>query len=331
MFSNDRSGRNYFNTVELDNNQNFNEVRDYDSSKLLKTILRPIPMVNARFMLIDLLSPFRAIYFPLAHQAGPGFEDLCVYLMIDFRLRQGAEMLYPAINTYRPLRFDREKGLDYRHTDVMSIDLKGIYDYLILPQQLRAPEKGLYRTERRGDELITMWDRARPSPMRPGGGNGPNPVLTVRRPFLRDIDLVGVINDNFGVDVTWQPYQYSSWVVKFITHIVNLGLGFIPVVGPLASVSFSVTLQAITDPDGFRDQNILHLSADIVAAVIEGGISVRRNLPRSHQGSGAMMVLVKGMPESEQKASDERGQISEQAVADEEKQPAYQDKAKNDR
>ena len=308
MFSDEQNGRNFFRRIDMVNNQNFNEVRDFDSSGPLKTILRPVPMVRAKYMLIDWVNPIRAIYFPLAHQAGPGYEDLCVYLMIDFRLRQGVEVLHPRSGTYLSLNFDRELGLDYRHLYVMSFDLKGIYDYLILPQQLRAPEKGLYRTEPRGDALITMWGHDEPTSRAPSFLN---------RPFLREIDLVSVINNNFGVDVTWQPYQYSSWVVNFLTHVIELGLGFIPVIGPLMSVSFSVGLQIITDPDAFRSENILHLSADIIAALISGGMDVRDNLPRSHQRAGAKIIVIRGLPEEElvpleQEAKDKEKQISEE-------------------
>ena len=284
MYSNNQNGSPYFRQIILENNQNYNELRDYDRGGPAKTILRPVPLIDARYMLIDWLNPFRAIYFPLAHQAGPGFEDLCVYLMIDFRLRQGVQIRNGA-GSLVPLAFDRERGLTYRHHDVLSFDLKGIYDYLILPAQLRAPEKGLYRTERRGDELITLWDRTRPSPG--------SPLTTTRRQFVRHIDLVTVINDNFGVDVTWQPYQHSVWVFDFLIHVTTLALGFVPGVGPLLAVSFSVGMQVIIDPDGFREQNPLHLAADIVAALISSGGSARANLPQGHQRSRALILPIK--------------------------------------
>ena len=270
--------------VSLDNNLNWNEIRDHDKGGPLKTVLNPFPLTNANYMLIDWLTPVRAIYLPLAHQAGPGYEDLCVYLMIDFRLRQGVQMRNGSGNLVS-LTFDRERGLNTRHNDVLSFDLKGIYDYLILPQQLRAPGKGLYRTDRRGDELITLWDRHRPSPS--------GTVRPVTRPFLRMIDLVTVINDNFGVDVTWQPYEHSNWVVDFLVHVTTLALGFVPGVGPLLAVSFSVGMQVIMDPEGFRNQNPLHLAADVVAALISSGSGPKANLPSGHQRSGAMFLVIK--------------------------------------
>ncbi len=133
-----------------------------------------------------------------------------------------------------------------------------------------------------------MWNRMAPT-------QGVS-CTTFTRPLLRDIDLVCVINDNFSVDITRQPYKYRSWFVHFLLHVVELGLGFIPVIGPLKSVSFSTGLQFMTDPEGFRDQNILHLSADIIAALILGGNDMRSILPQSHQRARAMMVQIKGSP-----------------------------------
>lgn len=289
MFGDNQDGSGYTSQVILQNNPNFNELRDYDRGGPAKTILRPVPLTNARYMLIDCLNPFRAIYFPLAHQAGPGFEDLCVYLMVDFRLRQGVQMRRNNAATLLSVPFDRERGLSYRHGETLSFDLKGIYDYLILPQQLRAPEKGLYTTARRGDELITLWDMRRPW----GLHTSSTPLITVRRPFVRNIDLVTVINDNFGVDVTWQPYQHSVWVFDFLIHVTTLALGFVPGVGPLLAVSFSVGMQVIIDPDGFREQNPLHLAADVIAALIGSGSSARANLPQGHQRSRAMILPIK--------------------------------------
>lgn len=92
MYSNERGGSNYTRKVELSNNQNFNELRNRDQGGSLKTILRPFPLDNTKYMCIDWVNPFRAIYFPLAHKAGPGYEDLCIYLMVDFRLRQGVQI-----------------------------------------------------------------------------------------------------------------------------------------------------------------------------------------------------------------------------------------------
>lgn len=59
----------------------------------LMTALTPIKLEpDEPYMYIDLTFPIRAIYFPLAQKPSKVFPDLCSYLMVDFRLRQGVEM-----------------------------------------------------------------------------------------------------------------------------------------------------------------------------------------------------------------------------------------------
>ena len=326
MFSDDQSGKSYSSTVELTNNQNFNELRNRDQGGPLKTILRPVPIkTDKRFMLIDWVNPFRAVYFPIAHQAGKGYEDLCIYLMIDFRLRQGVTINSPLYQHTVDMKFDRELGLTYRHTDVMSFDLKGIYNYLMLPQQLRNPDKDLYSPKNPKDSLITLWNCHQQTFQIVGSQT---------LGFLREIDLVSVINDNYGVDVTWQPYEYSSWVVDFLTHVTGLALGFIPVIGPMLSVSFSIGLQAIVDPDSFKGENILNLSADVIAGLIGTGMEVRGNLPESHQTSGAKLLVIRGTsakPSGEKATDGEKGITELKSEDGENQDQEKQDVEKEDR
>jgi hypothetical protein len=59
----------------------------------LMTALTPVEMDPKQpYMYIDLTFPIRAVYFPLAQKPSKVFPDLCSYLMVDFRLRQGVQM-----------------------------------------------------------------------------------------------------------------------------------------------------------------------------------------------------------------------------------------------
>ena len=97
--------------------------------------------------------------------------------------------------------------------------------------------------------------------------------------FSGDIDVAAVISDNFGVDLTWSPYKHSEWVVDFITQVTQLGLGFIPVAGPLVSVGFSLGLTAIVNPETFKTDNVLRLTTDVMAAVLASAVAMKGNLP----------------------------------------------------
>ena len=280
MFGPNSDGSNINRDVVLANNQNYNETRDYDSGGKIKVILRPVPVSSKEdnFMFVDLVQQVRAVYFPLAHKSGPQNEDLCTYVMVDFRLRKGVEIRMPTEDKQVSLPFRYSTGLGYRHHETMCFDVRGIYNYLMIPRQLRNPEKGLYKTAEPGEELITLLDchQIKISPT----------VIRLDRHFIRSIDLASVIGDNFGVDVIWSPHQFESWVLKFMEHSVYLGLGLVPEVGPLLAVSWSIGMQAITNPDAFKAENVLHLSADVLQAIVGTAIGANPNVPKGFKSGG---------------------------------------------
>ncbi|KAL8728019.1 MAG: hypothetical protein Q9166_005690 [cf. Caloplaca sp. 2 TL-2023] len=201
---------------------------DYDDGGPIKITLRPVPVGEKKdnFMFIDMVQQVRAVYFPVAHKSGPHNEDLC-------------------------------SGLCYRHHETLCFDVRGIYNYLIIPRQMRNPEKGLYKTATVGEELITLFDCHRIVT---------NPSLAkAKRHFLRSIDLNKLLG-TFRL----------SW------------LGLVPKIGPLLAVSWSIGVQAIMNPDAFEAENVLHLSADVLQAVVGTAIGANPNVPKGiKQGGGA--------------------------------------------
>ena len=267
--------------VCLENNQNYNELRDLDNAghdSTLKTILRPVPRGKERYMYLDLVQPFRAIYFPLAHQTGPYNRDMCTYLMVDFRVRKGQKIHVPETNEDKPLVFSDKLGLDYRHLDTLCFDIEGIYAYLALPLGLRNVEMGLYQASKTGDELITLFDCRRLSKI------SQDVKDNINRPFKRSIDLSSIINMDFGVDVAWNHVEYKFWVTEVLEHAVITGVGMVPGIGTLLSVCLTIGIQAITDPDSFTTENILNLSVDALAAIKGSADHFKKHLVKIHDG-----------------------------------------------
>ncbi|KAL8854951.1 MAG: hypothetical protein Q9221_000147 [Calogaya cf. arnoldii] len=278
MFGPNKEGSNINRDVVLANNQNYNEVRGYDDGGKIKVILRPVPVGSKKdnFMFIDLVidvvQQVRAVYFPVAHKSGPQNEDLCTYLMVDFRLRKGVEIRKPSEDKSVSLPFRYSTGLGYRHHETLCFDVQGVYKYLIIPRQMRAPEKGLYKTATAGEEFITLLDCNQISL---------SPSMTrLDRHLIRSIDLASIISDNFGVDLVWVPHEFSSWVLNFMEHSVYLGLGLVPEFCPLLSVSWSIGMQVITNPNAFKAENVLNLSADVMAAIIGSAAGAKGNTPK---------------------------------------------------
>ena len=88
-FGNKREGGNIKRRVVSNNNGNYNEMRDRDSGGPNKVRCCPIQMGPEKYAFLDLTNPIRAIYFPLAAKASAISPDLCSYLMVDFRFRNG--------------------------------------------------------------------------------------------------------------------------------------------------------------------------------------------------------------------------------------------------
>ena len=245
--------------VALENNSNANEIRDCEKGGPNKVVIMPVELGSERYLYMDLTAIVRAVYFPLAYQCDENFEGLCSYLMVDFRMRKSIAFRN-SDHGITTLECSSVYGLTKDAWSwSMGFDLQGLYGYLALPRQLRNPDFGLFESSSKGDELIWLTHNEYI------GEHNPETKVS----FDREMDLAKVVSSNLGVDLVWTPYEFSSWAVKLFTSLVEFGLGFIPVVGPLLAVEFSITVTAITDPDFFKSDNILELPLDILGAVLD--------------------------------------------------------------
>ena len=272
-FGRNKNGSAITRRVALGCNNNGNDARDFDSGGPHKVCIMPVQLGNEPFMFLDCTAPIRAVYFPLAHVCSEAFPDVCSYVMVDFRLRDGIEFsLVPGGS--RRVQLSDTEGLGRGQWNFsLAFDLQGIYHYLSLPRQLRHPDQGLYNAKSRGDILISMvMDRA----VTTGVSENVMKQREQKVAFNREMDLARVVSANLGVDLVWAPYEYSSFVFNLFTGIAELALGFIPVVGPLLSFGFSITVTAITDPDFFRADNILDLKLDFLEAILDSGVRTKK-------------------------------------------------------
>ena len=323
------------------------ELRDRANGGPNKVVIMPVPVKGGeRYLYMDLLVPVRAVYLPLAQNASDMNEDLCTYIMVDFRFRKGVEMMFPdgagreddsylryqmptfgdkfpneaimnwngkefnaddgevnpdggeantddeKVITYTyPLHarqeFSYQDGLGIQSNRTLGLDMLGIYNLLVLPRQLRSPDKGLYKPTNPDDTLIKNYDyHALSNYVR---------YEVEDRSFQPILDYSKVISDHFGVDVTWQPYEYKEEAASLISQVFNIivstGLNFVPVVGPLVSVGFSAFMEAVNDPEAFKASNILKLDDDSMGAVLESAGNMALNLPKLRGKGGGIQVI----------------------------------------
>ncbi|KAL8992389.1 MAG: hypothetical protein Q9169_007139 [Polycauliona sp. 2 TL-2023] len=208
LFGDNNMGEDISREVVLGKNTNFNSIRDRAQGGPARFHLQPVTIGPEKYMYLDLTVPVRAVYFPLAHQASAVNNELCSYLMVDFRLRKGVKMRSRDSGKTYDVPFSYSHGLGIRAYESLCFDIQGIYAYLALPQKMRNLEKGLYQTAEAGNEVIILW----------GAGNINSAKAAIPKSskvsFDGAIDLAKVISDNFGVDVCYPESFTAKNVLK---------------------------------------------------------------------------------------------------------------------
>ncbi|KAJ3531264.1 hypothetical protein NM208_g8955 [Fusarium decemcellulare] len=252
------------------NSLNWNECRDLDSGGPRKYILRPVRIRHreTQWLWIDATIPLRAIYFPVCQTTDQAFQNFCTYVVIDFKARDEISIWNLTSMSSQRHRITRHAGLGWNDNITWGFKVPDIIAYLSIPHKLRNPNQGLYSTTPRGDELVVCASSTRT-------WSCPTGILRAQG-FHREIDLARVLSSSFGVEVGWRPYQYSSFILNLVLHVVELGLGFIPGAGPLLSVAFGMGVQLLQDPEAFRAENILDLSAAMLETLIESSSKTRK-------------------------------------------------------
>lgn len=202
--------------------------------------------------------PIRAIYFPVCQQTDEAYKQYCTYVVIDFKARDTINC-FNTVGEPRTYPSTREAGLGLDRGLTWLFKVPDLVTYLTIPHKVRNPEYGVYNAKTKTDALFLVAY---------AGLNWRSNDNRAEEGFRREIDLASVISATFGVEVGWRPYKYSSFILDLVTHVVQLGLGFIPGAGPLLSVAFGIGLQLLNDPDTFKADNVLDMSAAILSTLI---------------------------------------------------------------
>jgi hypothetical protein len=153
-----------------------------------------------------------------------------------------------------------------------------IIAYLTIPHKLRNPDHRLFASKNRRDDLVvcagssTIWRST---------------FTVIHHPdFFREMDVARILSATFGVEVGWRPYEPSNFLRNLLISLVDLGLGFIPGVGPLLSVAFGIAVQLLEDPASFSHDNILDLNQAILDNLTRSSNKHKKYLAPSFMGKG---------------------------------------------
>ncbi|KAH7031529.1 uncharacterized protein B0I36DRAFT_363208 [Microdochium trichocladiopsis] len=181
--------------------------------------------------------------------------------------------------------FNNKDGLGLRSRETIRLDLRGIFNYLVLPRQMRSATKALFRPEKKCDSLIVFDHIDTHRVME-------KDWITDTQSWGSKVEYLDVIKDNFGIDVVWKPYEYQEEARSLIGNLASTigatGLSLIPVVGPLASVAWVAFIDAIYDPEGFKSRNVLQFDEDLLGSILDTAAQVAENLPKAKSGTTAV-------------------------------------------
>ncbi|KAH7159050.1 hypothetical protein DER46DRAFT_627454 [Fusarium sp. MPI-SDFR-AT-0072] len=246
------------------NSLNWNECRDHQRGGPRKYILRPVEIQdrNTQWLWIDATIPLRAIYFPVAFVTDQAFQTLCTYVVIDFRHRDRIEMISNT-GVSRIITPTSHNGLGWHDGLTWGFNIPDIIAYLSISHKLRNPDYGVFNSKAWGQELV-VWTSSIPTWRS-------SFAITNHPHFFREMDFARILTATFGVEIGWRPYQYNPFLRDMLVRIAQLGLSFIPGVGPILSVAFGIGVQLLIDPDSFGRDNILDLTFAVLESVIDSG------------------------------------------------------------
>ena len=183
------------------------------------------------------MAHIRAIYFPVAYAVDKDHDDLCGFVQVNFALPRKIRVA-AGDKDWFDIWTDKVLGMRTDAFRSVGFDVSGLIQLLTLPRQLRRDNCYNLR-------LIKIM----------GGGGIKTISVTKSYNDAPDKSWLTVANGNYGLDLTWKPAEKSSWIESFIRNTLTIAVGFIPVVGPIVQILFSVGWEIISqeNPQGAYD------------------------------------------------------------------------------
>ncbi|KAL8671355.1 MAG: hypothetical protein Q9168_004137 [Polycauliona sp. 1 TL-2023] len=209
---------------------NGNQFRDREKGGAYRPffMMMPMPTREERWC----LAPIRAIYLPVAHSVSKDHSDLCSFVQVNFALSRTVKFWHGE-GWFRDVTTDKVLGLKQDVQRTLALDVAGLVSLLTLPRQLRRDN--CYNLK-----LIKLQQSI---------SLQPDPGVSKSYSDGPDISWLTVAKGNYGLDLTWQPPQKSTWQESFIKNTLTVATGFIPGVGPIVQIMFSVGWTLISQED----------------------------------------------------------------------------------
>lgn len=167
----------------------------------------------------------RAIYIPIAHQIDAQYKHLCTYIQINFTQRGLVQIWRPRDKKFAGHNCDKTFGLKIYQDHAVGLDVYGLLQLLALRRQLR--QLNAYTSK-----FISFvpCSAIKTILLSPKGS----------RVDGYDFNFATIANANFGVELQWMPHKPTTWFADYVKNVITFGLGFVPGIGFILSICFSL-------------------------------------------------------------------------------------------
>lgn len=217
---------------------------------------------NQGRMYIDLNMGLRRIVFPIMHRYETReVDNLCMAVQISFTLANSHRMVEvydfddnPTGNKIELKTNSNGWGIEGVDGYTLAFEVYDVITYLTTPVDQRKEDMSVWDLMRlyNADDVLSEFNPTRGSKRENMGGDHPNDRIFATQ-FYLGIDRL--LSHENNIDLMYRPRDDTSIVVKTILGLISTAFSYIPVFGPIISVSYDYIVDAIAYPDELQKFN----------------------------------------------------------------------------
>ncbi|KAK8009901.1 hypothetical protein PG990_008866 [Apiospora arundinis] len=199
-------------------------------------MIMPLPNREEEWVWIDMLAHIRAIYIPVAQSASKEYPHLSTWVQVKFSRDQKVDILRDT-GKFEKQEMTKLKGLAIAREQTIGLNIAGLVELLTIPRHYRKADMTPFTAKLVKIVPASTVKTVKVSASYEHGG---------------DLEWTAIEKAHSGLDVMWKKAEKGSWVGDFTKNLMVFGIGFVPGIGPLLAIAFSLTWTAVQgDEDDF--------------------------------------------------------------------------------
>ncbi|KAK8118447.1 uncharacterized protein PG998_003073 [Apiospora kogelbergensis] len=197
-------------------------------------MIMPLPNKDEEWVWIDMLAHIRAIYIPVAQTASKEYPDLSTWVQVKFSRDQKVDIVRDT-GKFEKQSMTKLKGLAIAREQTIGLHIAGLVELLTVPRHYR--KEGMTPFTAKLVKIV------------PASSVKSIKKLSGSYGHEGDLDWLEIQKAHSGLDLMWKKAEKGTWVGDFTKNFMTFGIGFIPGIGPLLAITFSLAWTAVQDGD----------------------------------------------------------------------------------